>query len=481
MYILQIDREGAPLVQGMIRAQWPSTAALRGGQANAWINMFVRSAALWSQVKLKSAGLRIAIEPGAPVTTIHSFVVDKSEETRLRLLLAAFLRTEGIGSGQAEAPHRGMALDGTFFHSGEPRLTLARETLATAGGLAIYQNVMLADLLPKLLLTLADLAIPFAYEFQAVPWAVPREPLRAALVNASHMTDAEGVPSDLARDQMALAERGRRGTFHFEECLSAPQPHSLPAIRETLANILNGTLYGSYGAAPQIEQVDDQTSEAFAHLAHSHLMFGAPTDLRNDCVTAAATRDDVDRCLSCRLLGLTQGTTTGSGAPEPLAIQLAQASLGTGSADPIGTKPVGSMPNAGASPPTLFVSYARHDSDIVYPLTEALSRDGVRLWVDQRLIGGDDWIAELEQQLTVCRGVLAFVSPAFAASKYCRREVIFADALSKPIIPIVLVPATLSGGLNFILHAVQQIHAPPGGQTAPILAAVQSLMPDVLH
>jgi hypothetical protein len=44
-------------------------------------------------------------------------------------------------------------------------------------------------------------------------------------------------------------------------------------------------------------------------------------------------------------------------------------------------------------------------------------------------------------------GVLQFISPSFVASRYCCREVRFADALNKPIIPAVLGQAEL-GSVN---------------------------------
>ena len=77
MRILEIDRGGDELVQGFVRAEWPQRASIAGGAASAWIKMFLRSASLWSQAKPLSASVRIAIEPGRPVTTVHSFVVAK--------------------------------------------------------------------------------------------------------------------------------------------------------------------------------------------------------------------------------------------------------------------------------------------------------------------------------------------------------------------------------------------------------------------
>jgi hypothetical protein len=134
MQILEIDCGGEELVQGFVRARWPQRADLLGGKAAGWIRMFLRSASLWAQAKPLSAAVRIAVEPGRPVTTVHSFVADKANEPRLRLLLAAFMRTDQMGAGETEAPQRGMELSGRFIHPGEPRIALARETLRAGKG-----------------------------------------------------------------------------------------------------------------------------------------------------------------------------------------------------------------------------------------------------------------------------------------------------------------------------------------------------------
>jgi hypothetical protein len=62
------------------------------------------------------------------------------------------------------------------------------------------------------------------------------------------------------------------------------------------------------------------------------------------------------------------------------------------------------------------------------------------------------------------------------ASKYCSREVRFADAIDKKIVPVFLEPTKLSGGLHFILHATQQVKM-QGHSGADIIAAIKRHMP----
>lgn len=473
MQILEIDHDGEELLQGFVRAQWPQRVDMAAGRAAAWIRLFLRSAALWSQARPLSAAVRIAIEPGKALSTVHSLVVRRRDEERLRLVLAAFMRTDQIGAGQTEAPEPGGELAGRFIHPGECRLGLQRETLVGAGGIAIHHNLRLADQLPRLLQTFADLGLPFAYEMQATPWTLPRESLRETLHSQARLAHASGVPRRLLDDQAAFAERLKIAGYHIEECLAAPGPDHVDAVGETLTRLMEETLYAELGAAPRVMAVPEAAAAAFAHHVHSRVMLGTAAETPAD-MAAAATREEVDRCMSCRALGkeMPAGPDTGPQGAEPLALAL--------DAVPVAASAGAERPAAGGQRPFLFVSYARADRDTIYPLVDSLGQRGASLWIDQRLMGGDDWVGELEAQLMGCSGVLAFISPAFAASRYCQREVRFADALDKRIVPVYLRPVELAGGLNFILHALQRIEVEPGGDCSNIIAALRAHAPAVL-
>jgi hypothetical protein len=190
-------------------------------------------------------------------------------------------------------------------------------------------------------------------------------------------------------------------------------------------------------------------------------------------MTDAASRQDVDRCLSCLPLGFGPTVSTPP-EQEPLALTLGP--MAPGSAPASGT-PTPAPGPAGDGGPFLFVSYARADGERVYPLVDILCRHGASIWIDRSIRGGDDWIAELEGRLLRCSGLLAFVSPSFVASKYCGRELRFADALDKKIIPVFLQPVELSGGMNFILHAIQSVMLSGGDDYSKIVSAIRTHAP----
>jgi hypothetical protein len=472
MQILEIDAGERELLQGFVRAEWPQRADLAGGRAAAWIRMFLRSASLWYQARPLSAAVRIAIVPGRPVTTVHSFVVAKADEQRLRLVLAAFMRTDQMGAGHTEGPYHGRELTGCFIHPDEPRLALVDETFRTARGHALLLNLRLADRLPRLLQNFADLGVPFAYEIQAAPWAPSRERLKEFLHNIARIVDAPGVPARLSEDQSALGERVKDATFHVEECLSVLSPKHVQVVHDTLTNLLGDSFYAKLGAVAVVEQLDPARSEAFAHHVHSRVMLQpGPEPLAE--LTHGATREDVDRCLSCLPLGL--GPAGAAPAePEPLALNLGHIApdlpAGGGSMH-------GPAPKTDNDLPYLFASYARADSARVYPVVESLAQRGASIWIDRSIVGGDDWMVELENRLLQCSGIIAFVSPSFVGSKYCGRELRFGEALNKRIIPVFLEPTELAHGMNFILHAIQRVMLTDGTDIGAIVTAIRANTP----
>src|SRR5829696_7135770 len=82
--------------------------------------------------------------------------------------------------------------------------------------------------------------------------------------------------------------------------------------------------------------------------------------------------------------------------------------------------------------PDVFVSYARTDASFVRVLVEALESRGEDIWVDwDDIPKGSDWWTRIESGIEAARTVIAVVTPTFAASGTCEREVAHAAAHNK--------------------------------------------------
>ncbi|MEM8716793.1 MAG: SUMF1/EgtB/PvdO family nonheme iron enzyme [Cyanobacteria bacterium P01_A01_bin.3] len=86
----------------------------------------------------------------------------------------------------------------------------------------------------------------------------------------------------------------------------------------------------------------------------------------------------------------------------------------------------------------LFVSYSRQDEAIAATLIEDLKTLGHTVWFDLELTGGQVWWDRILANIREC-DVFAFIlSPNSQNSTACKREYRYADALKKPILPVLV-------------------------------------------
>jgi len=91
-----------------------------------------------------------------------------------------------------------------------------------------------------------------------------------------------------------------------------------------------------------------------------------------------------------------------------------------------------------ASVTTVFVSYAREDTDFRNALVAGLSEQSIDAWVDEEDIPASaKWMGEIHHGIENSEAFVAVVSPDSAASEICGEEVRHADRLGKPILPVV--------------------------------------------
>lgn len=128
-----------------------------------------------------------------------------------------------------------------------------------------------------------------------------------------------------------------------------------------------------------------------------------------------------------------------------------------------------------------FVSYAHRDSAFVNALVEALGKAGANCWIDSRIEAGARWDETLEDRIRQCGVVVACVSDEYQQSKYCRRELKFADLIDKPIVPVAPAPWTWQAGLQMMFQELQ-VASFDGGRGFPELhRRLRNLAPGVFN
>jgi hypothetical protein len=101
-------------------------------------------------------------------------------------------------------------------------------------------------------------------------------------------------------------------------------------------------------------------------------------------------------------------------------------------------RPTRQQPSAIGDTPRIFISYSREDAEFAQKLNADLHLHGVSTWIDEAGIrGGEDWPQRIASAIETCQVVLVILSPHSVASKWVRRELDFADAKGKWVLPLV--------------------------------------------
>jgi hypothetical protein len=87
---------------------------------------------------------------------------------------------------------------------------------------------------------------------------------------------------------------------------------------------------------------------------------------------------------------------------------------------------------------SIFISYSHKDQDYVNKLVEAIKKQELTWWVDNKIDYGDQWTREIEENLKKCQVFLLVMSPSSKESDWVKRELTFAQQLKKPIFPLLL-------------------------------------------
>ncbi len=112
----------------------------------------------------------------------------------------------------------------------------------------------------------------------------------------------------------------------------------------------------------------------------------------------------------------------------------------------------------------VFISYARRDgATFAEELVDALDVAGFNAFLDRNdIVAGEDWEKRLEGLIAAADTLVFVMTPGSVASQQCAWELKTAEALSKRIIPVVLIPVADAeappslGRLNYIFFDGRQ-------------------------
>lgn len=108
----------------------------------------------------------------------------------------------------------------------------------------------------------------------------------------------------------------------------------------------------------------------------------------------------------------------------------------------------------------IFISYSSKDHKVVSSYANFLRSYGYAVWIDQVDIShGHEFPEEITKAIQGCSILLFFSSEYSNASKWVRREIVYADKQNKTILPICLDNAEYNQSLQLLLSGVEHIDA----------------------
>lgn len=127
----------------------------------------------------------------------------------------------------------------------------------------------------------------------------------------------------------------------------------------------------------------------------------------------------------------------------------------------------------------LFISYVHVDDKKVTQLVALLDRMGHEAWFDREIRGGELWWARILDAIEACDVFVLALSPKYLTSEACRAEMIYAQNLNKPILPLQIALVSLPVELRDIQY--EDVRRIRSKETALNLARTFSSLQDKIY
>eukprot|EP00049_Salpingoeca_infusionum_P026865 m.28529 g.28529 ORF g.28529 m.28529 type:complete len:394 (+) comp9048_c0_seq1:759-1940(+) len=127
--------------------------------------------------------------------------------------------------------------------------------------------------------------------------------------------------------------------------------------------------------------------------------------------------------------------------------------------------------------PLVFLSYSWANQSLAREIRDELEKDGdVSVWMDIRNMGGgDNLLEQIDRGIRAAALVVCCVSKEYAKSSFCRKEVMLAESLQKPMLCVLMEPPTHVpwpplGPLGPVFAGSLYVQAFGGGDAIPTVA-----------
>ncbi|MEX0955041.1 MAG: toll/interleukin-1 receptor domain-containing protein [Rhizobiaceae bacterium] len=358
---------------------------------------------------------------------------------------------DGVDGASVTCPADIEDFNGAFVEAEVKWLCPDGEPSRTSEGVPFFDTCRLFDRLPALLTSSATLGFALRYQATFRPGRPDPDLVRSARKAAAGLERHPHVPQRLVNTQAKTIARLQGADYSAEEAVTV----SLEG-RDWLRHWMDDNLAiersvtGNGSNQGRVAVVESERGEVLAHHVHPELVMGdapAAGDLAR--VARYWSGEEVAALFRCDSLWRRGDRPAG---PPPLSpLPMFFRTPGGGPEAPRGAGAGGN----GSNEPFYFVSYAHKDTGLIKPILTKVTERGNRIWIDEQIVVGEEWDTRLERMITTSAGLLVFLSPHYVASKHCRRELKFADALDKPIHACALSDFPKTEGFGYIFASKQ--------------------------
>jgi hypothetical protein len=441
MYLEKIKGGDADYLQALVRFPNVSTS-------EAWWRSYERRISAAPALRELSSAYRLRLREDGSVERMFSAVFDPRQEKMARRFFASFIFLESLDEDSVELPEEAADFEAWAGDLPKFRHKMMPPILQTSENFWLACDFRVAAYLASLISEAQTLGFSFAYQAHFRPFAPDPDMRRRVGRNLLALQNSSRAPSEILRDQKRQVDRFSKATFQIEEIIYVDDMEG--------GNWLVGALARSFRDDPARGRLDPPTIEFgaveretdAALMMHSSLLFD---DWTGDDLFCSQAEDGSFR----------KGLLSLRPALDPKAKRETPGSEGDHPPEP---PPTPFPPDVDLPPPFegrghVFISYRRLDLRRIAPIMRRLCDQGLPIWYDRGIAGGEEWDEVLERKIEEAGLLLIFLSQAAVESKYCRREIKFADAINIPLMAVTLETVQLSHGLKFMLQQLQMISA----------------------
>lgn len=124
----------------------------------------------------------------------------------------------------------------------------------------------------------------------------------------------------------------------------------------------------------------------------------------------------------------------------------------------------------------IFLSYSRADQPLAEKFVQSASAQGLSVWYDQMIEGGEDWRGSIVDALGAAKVLVILFSEHSNASRQLIKELALADNLHKVVIPVLIADSQPRGAYLYELASRNWInlHPNPEARLTPLIENLQA-------